>query len=346
VHGKRDIIHNMKEITCILPVAGIGKRLQPHTFTMPKVLLPVAGKPILGYLIEYIRNLGINRIVFITGHLGNKIVEFVQTKYRELDSVFVKQEEFLGLGYAISLAEEHVNGPVFINLGDTLIEADTRHLIKDGISWIALKEVDDPRRFGVAITDGTGIITKVIEKPQDFLSRQALCGVYFLNNSRLLFSCLKTLINTGKRTRNEFQLTDAIEMMIEKGEKILGIPAKIWFDCGKVETLLETNRYLLEKNRPSVPSLPTVVINEPAFIDPSAQLRNCVIGPFVSIGKNVSMSNVIVQNSIINDNANVKNIVLTDSVIGYSAFLAGNLQKINLGDASRISLMGEEDTFF
>lgn len=336
----------MEEITCILPVAGIGKRLQPHTFTLPKVLLPVAGKPILGYLIDYVRSLGINRIVFITGHLGNKIVEFVQNNYHEIDAIFVRQEEFLGLGYAISLAAQYVKGPVFINLGDTLVEADTRDLIKDGISWITLKQVDDPRRFGVAVTDGTGLITKVVEKPQSFVSNLALCGVYFFENSRLLFESLQALISQGKKTKNEFQLTDAIEMMIKKGEKIIGILASVWLDCGKPETLLETNRYLLEKNRPYVSSLPTVVINEPVFIDPSAQLRNCVVGPFVSIGKNVTMSNVIVQNSIINDNASVKNVVLTDSVIGYSAFLAGNLQKINLGDASQVSLMGEEESLF
>ncbi|MGC8805821.1 MAG: sugar phosphate nucleotidyltransferase, partial [Candidatus Ratteibacteria bacterium] len=245
-----------------------------------------------------------------------------------------------------SLAAEHVKGPVFINLGDTLIESDIKDLIEDGISWIALKEVKDPRRFGVAVTDGEGIITKVVEKPSEIISHHALCGVYFLSNSWLLFDCLKTLIRSGRKTRNEFQLTDAIQMMIERGEKILGIPARIWLDCGKLETLLETNRYLLEKYKPVIPTLPGVVINEPVFIDPSAQLRNCVIGPFVSIGKNVNMVNVIVQNSIINDNACIKNVVLTDSIIGYSAFLTGNLQKINLGDASQVSLMGEEETLF
>jgi len=336
----------MEQVTCILPVAGIGKRLQPHTFTIPKVLLPVAGKPILGYLIDYVKTLGIKRFVFITGHLGNKIVNYVREYYSDVEAIFVKQEEFIGLGYAISLAAEHVKGPVFINLGDTLIEADVKDLIEDGISWIALKEVKDPRRFGVAVTDGEGIITKVVEKPSEMISHHALCGVYFLNNSHLLFDCLKALISSGRKTRNEFQLTDAIQMMIEKGEKILGIPAKIWLDCGKLETLLETNRYLLEKHKPVIPSLPSVVINEPVFIDPSAQLRNCVIGPFVSIGKNVNMVNVIVQNSIINDNASIKNVVLTDSIIGYSAYLTGNLQKINLGDASQVSLMGEEEALF
>ncbi len=336
----------MNEISCILPVAGIGKRLQPHTFTIPKVLLPVAGKPILGYLIENVKDLGINRIVFIIGHLGNKIIEYVEKNHREIEAIYVKQEEFLGLCYAINLASEYVKGPVLINLGDTLVEADVKELIEDRISWIVLKEVEDPRRFGVAMLDGTGIITKVIEKPQVPVSKQALCGVYFFNNSHLLFQCLKDLIISGKKTNNEYQLTDAIEMMIEKGEKLIGITAKVWLDCGKIETLLETNRYLLEKNRPSIPVLPTVVINEPVYIHPSAHLRNCVIGPFVSIGKNVNMVNVIVQNSIINDDASVKNIVITDSVIGYSAYLKGNLQKINLGDASRISLTGEEDTFF
>ncbi|HOJ31223.1 MAG TPA: sugar phosphate nucleotidyltransferase [bacterium] len=336
----------MEQVTCILPVAGIGKRLQPHTFTIPKVLLPVAGKPILGYLIDYVKTLGINRFVFITGHLGNKIVDYVKIHHSDVEAIFVRQEEFIGLGYAISLAADHVNGPVFINLGDTLIESNAKDLIEDGISWIALKEVKDPRRFGVAVTDGEGVIKRVVEKPSEMISTQALCGVYFLNNSHLLFDCLKILISSGRKTRNEFQLTDAIQMMIEKGEKILGIPARIWLDCGKLETLLETNRYLLEKNKPFIPSLPSVVINEPVFIEPSAQLRNCVIGPYVSIGKNVNMVNVIVQNSIINDNASIKNVVLTDSIIGYSAYLTGNLQKINLGDASQVSLMGEEETLF
>jgi len=231
----------MNEITCILPVAGIGKRLQPHTFTMPKVLLPVAGKPILGYLLNYIKSLGIYRIVFIIGHLGDKIVDYVENFHPDIEGIFVKQEEFIGLGYSIFLAAEYVKGPVFINLGDTLIDADIKQLIRDFLSWIAVKEVKDPSRFGVAITDGEGIITKVIEKPLEIISHQALCGVYFFNNSRLLFDCLNELITSGKKTRNEFQLTDAIEMMINKGEKILAVPAKVWLDCGKVETLLQTN---------------------------------------------------------------------------------------------------------
>ncbi len=336
----------MKEISCILPVAGIGRRLQPHTFTIPKVLLPVAGKPILGYLLDYVKSLGIRRVVFIIGHLGDKIIDYVNGNHPDIDGIFVRQEEFLGLGYAISLAADYVEGPVFINLGDTIVETDVKQLVQDAVSWIAVKEVDDPRRFGVALTDGEGLITKVVEKPSEIISHHALCGVYFLSNSRLLFDCLKNLIVSEKKTRNEFQLTDAIGMMISKGEKILAIPAKVWLDCGKVETLLQTNRFLLEKYRPVIPSLPSVVINQPVFIDPSAQIRNCVVGPFVSVGKNVTMTNVIVQNSIINDNASVRNIVLTDSVIGYSALLSGNLQKINLGDASQVSLMGEEDALF
>ncbi|HOC02525.1 MAG TPA: sugar phosphate nucleotidyltransferase [Candidatus Ratteibacteria bacterium] len=336
----------MKEITCILPVAGIGKRLQPHTFTIPKVLFPVAGKPILGYLLDFVKSLGIYRVIFIIGHLGDKIIDYVNAYYPDIEGIFIKQEEFLGLGYAISLAADYVDGPVFINLGDTIIEADIKHLIQDDTSWIAVKEVDDPRRFGVVLTDGEGLVTKVVEKPTEVISRHALCGVYFFNNSRLLFNLLKDLIASGKKTRNEFQLTDAIGMMIEKGEKILAIPAKEWLDCGRVETLLQTNRFLLEKYKPSVFPIPSVVINHPVFIDPSAQLKNCVVGPFVSVGKNVIMSNVIVQNSIINDSSTVKNIVLTDSVIGYSAFLSGNLQKINLGDASQVSLMGEEEGLF
>jgi glucose-1-phosphate thymidylyltransferase len=333
----------MKNITCILPVAGMGKRLQPHTFTIPKVLLPVAGKPILGHLIEFIKSLEINTIIFVIGHLGEKIVNYIEKDFPEIESIFVKQKDFLGLGYAVSLTKKYVDSPVFINLGDTLIEADVKKYFLKNQSWLAVKKVDNPKRFGVAITNKAGLIQKVVEKPKEFVSDKAICGMYFFKNSRLLFQCLDELIKNDIKTAGEYQLTDAIQKMIEKKEKILAYEIDKWFDSGKIESLLETNHYFLEKNNSAYNKIPSVVINSPVYISQSARLENCVIGPYVSIGKDVSLSNVIVQNSIINDKAVVKNVVLQNSVIGYSAHLVGNLQAINLGDSSVVNLTGEEE---
>lgn len=334
----------MFEITCILPVAGIGKRLQPHTFTMPKVLLTVAGKPILGHLLEFLKGLGVNKIVFITGHLGEKVIKYVKSDFPELNSVFVEQKKFLGLGYAVYMAREHVSGPVLINLGDTLIEADVKKYIAAGKSWVGVKKVEDPRRFGVAVTDKSGVIKKVVEKPEKFVSDQAICGIYYFSDSSLLFESLGEIIKKEIKTANEYQLTDAIEKMIEKGNAVYAREVDGWFDSGKVETLLLTNRHLLEKNKPVNVPIPSVVINPPVYIAPGARLCNCVVGPYVSVGREVDMVNVIVQNSIINDGANVKNVVLKNSVIGYSASLTGNLQTINLSDVSTVNLTGEDNS--
>jgi len=336
----------MENITCILPVAGIGKRLQPHTFTIPKVLLPVAGKPILGHLIEFIRSLGMRNIVFIVGHLGDKVIKYVEEFYPDINGVFVEQKEFLGLGYAVYLAREYVSGPVFINLGDTLIEANIADAMKADEDWVGVHEVADPRRFGVAITGPDGWIKRLVEKPEVPVSNLALCGIYYVRESRLLFECLGRMTKNGNTTRNEFQLTDALQMMVEQGHPIRALMVEKWFDCGKVETLLATNRYLLEKYAPKQYVIASsVVINPPVSIDESARLKNCVIGPYASIGKDVEMVNVIAQNCIINDHARVKNVVISDSVIGYSATLVGNLQRINLGDASQVNPVGEEDIF-
>ncbi|MCL4376829.1 MAG: sugar phosphate nucleotidyltransferase [Actinobacteria bacterium] len=334
----------MGKIICILPVAGMGKRLQPHTFTIPKVLLPVGGKPILGHLIEFIKSLEIKTIIFVIGHLGEKIVNYVKKDFPEIDSIFVRQKDFLGLGYAISLTKKYVDSPVFINLGDTLIEADVKKYLSKNKSWVAVKKVNDPKRFGVAVIDKNGLIKKVVEKPKDFVSDKAICGMYFFKNSKLLFQCLDEIIKKDVKTAGEYQLTDAIQKMIEKGEKIFIYEIDKWFDSGKIESLLETNHYFLEKNKPSYNQVFSVVINPPVYISPDAELRNCVIGPYVSIGKGVSLSNVIVRNSIINDKAIIKNVVLQNSVIGYSAHLIGNLQAINLGDSSVVNLTGEEET--
>ncbi|MFA5645133.1 MAG: sugar phosphate nucleotidyltransferase [Candidatus Ratteibacteria bacterium] len=332
----------MKKTTAILPVAGIGRRLQPHTFTLPKVLLSVAGKPLLGHLIEFILGLGIEEIIFVTGHLGEKIVEYVRNSFPNVRGIFVEQKEFLGLGYAISLTKGITDGPILINLGDTLVEGDFQGMIGGNDHWVGVAEVNDPRRFGVAIEGEDGRVVRMIEKPSSFLSRLALCGIYYIAESALLYDCLDELISGNVQTAGEYQLTDALQKLVERKVFLRAHRVERWFDSGKVETLLATNRYLLEQSSAPLFSLPSVVMNPPVYISGEAHLQNCVVGPFVSIGKGVRMTNVIIENSIVNDHACLKNVVLSDSVIGFSSYFTGNLQKISLGDSSQVSLQGEE----
>ncbi len=323
------------EITAVIPAAGLGLRLRPLTLTMPKVLIPVAGKPILGYILDMVREMGIKKVVVIIGHIGAKIEEFVRTNY-DFDASFVEQKEFRGLGHAVNLAAGRVSGQVLIILGDTLIEGDIKRHIDAGYSWIGVKEVENPKRFGVVVEKSDGWIGKLVEKPGEPISRKAIVGIYYLRNSRLLFDSLADLIARDIRTQNEYQLTDALQLMLEKGEKIKSVDIDHWYDCGKVETLLSTNKHLLMKTDQSFRHAPSVVINTPVFIGKNVKMANCVVGPYVSIGNNVDLENVIIQNAIVNDEAVLKNLILTHSVVGQSAVMIGTQQKINLGDNSEI----------
>lgn len=320
-----------------MPAAGLGMRLRPHTFTLPKVLIPVGGKPILGYILDLIQDLGIKKVVFIIGHLGEKIQEFVQTDYH-FEARFVEQKEFSGLGYAVNLARDYVAGKVLIILGDTLIEGNVASYLKQDTNWLGVKEVENPERFGVVVESKDGWIEKLVEKPAAPISRKAIVGIYYLRNSRLLFDCLSDLIRENKRTRGEFQLTDGLELMIEKGEKIKAVGIENWYDCGKVETLLATNRHLLEKSGRTPLQIPSVVINYPVHLGKDGKLTNCVLGPYVSVGNNVELENVIIQDAIINDEAVIKNMILSRSIIGHRAVMIGKQEKINLGDNSEITI--------
>lgn len=336
-------MEKFSEITAIIPAAGLGKRLRPHTFTLPKVLIPVAGKPILGYILDSLKEIGIKKIVFIIGYLGEKIEEFVEKNYT-FESKFVEQKEFSGLGYAVNLAKRYANGPVLIILGDTVIEGNIVSYLKENCNWIGVKEVENPERFGIVVEGKDGWIEKLIEKPKDVISKKAIVGIYYLKNSGLLFDCLSEVISGNVKTKKEYQLTDGLQFMLNKGEKIKAVRIENWYDCGKVDTLLGTNRHLLKKLNPVIPRYLTgqVVIKEPVYIGKGVKISNCVIGPYVSVGNNAELENVIIEDSIINDEALIKNIILAHSIIGHSAVMVGRQQRINLGDNSEITIEGAQ----
>jgi glucose-1-phosphate thymidylyltransferase len=319
----------------IIPVAGIGSRLKPHTYSTPKVLLNVGGKPILGHILEKLSAENINKATFIIGHLGDMIKEYVLKEYPHIDSSFVEQESIEGLGHAIYTAIPTFDDKeIFIILGDTVFDVDLKDVFKNKVSSLGVKNVADPKRFGVAVMKN-GFIKTLIEKPQIHVSNLALVGLYYIANSDILIKSLNQLVKNDVRTKGELQLTDALQIMIDLGEKITTFPVEGWYDCGKPETLLSTNQYLLDL-KSVCKHYDNVVINHPVFIADDAQIENSVIGPYTTIDKGCKISECIIKNSIIGSKAIVSKIMLEDSLIGNNSIINGSLHKLNSGDSSEL----------
>ncbi len=319
----------------IIPVAGFGTRLKPHTYSLPKVLLNVGGKPILGHILQKLVEENIFKATFITGYLGDKVVEYVHSEYPQIKADFVEQDEMLGLGHAIYTAiPTFDDDELFIILGDTVFDVDLREVFKQTSSSIGVKKVKDPSRFGVAVMKN-GTISKLIEKPETPVSKLALVGLYYIRNTKLLKEALTELIAKEIKTKDEFQLTDALQLMINKGEKVTTFPVEGWYDCGKAETLLETNKFLLEKNHFEFKSENVVVI-PPVYVAKTATVENSVIGPYVTVSEDAVVKESIIKNSIINPGAYIEKSMLENSIIGNNALIKGNYKKLNAGDSSEI----------
>ncbi len=326
----------------VIPVAGMGTRLRPHTHTTPKVLIKVAGKTIIEHILDKIfqyKN-DINEVVFIVGYMREQIQEYLDKKYADkIKLSYVHQKEMLGVGHAISLTEPYVNNePVFIILGDTIFKAEFKNIIQSKNNYIGVKEVDDPRRFGVVFLNNDNSIKKFVEKPEHPESNLAMVGIYLIQNSELLFNKLNYLIKNNIRTKNEFQLTDALQLMIDEKERFEIFTIDKWLDCGKPETLLSTNRELLNDNNVHSNYDENVIIREPVSIGENTHIENSIIGPYVSIGENVTIKNSVITNSIVNDNASINKLLLTDSLVGRTAHVEGDYRKLNIGDSSEVKL--------
>ena len=319
----------------IIPVAGIGRRLRPHTHTAPKPLLHVAGKPILGHLLDELEDLKPEQVVFIIGHMGEQIIDYVKANY-EYEALFIEQTELLGLGYAVYLAlEETGDSDVLVLLGDTIITADLPSFVKAGPNVVGLCAVDDPSRFGIADIDG-GRITRLVEKPADPSSNMAVVGVYYFSETRALKHQLHTLIQKDITTRGEYQFTDALEAMIAAGHTLVPFEIDGWYDCGQKETLLATNRALLSR-APSALGIAGSVLIPPVYVAPDATVEQAIVGPYVSIGAGAVVHDCIVRNSIISAGAQVSDIVLEGSLIGTATEIRGHFKKFNVGDDSEVA---------
>jgi len=323
-------------VKVIIPLAGKGTRLRPHTHITPKPMLKIAGKPVIDYVMEDLQRLGnVEQVIYITGHLKEKVEEYARTKY-PFDAVFIEQKVQDGTAGAVALAREYVDQPVFIIFVDTIFDADLSVVNRtdaDGIIWV--KTVEDYQRFGVVVTDEDGNMTKIVEKPTTPISKRANIGLYYIRNWKLLYEGIDWTLRQPKN-KGEYYLTDAYQYMIDHGAKIKVIDVEWWYDAGEQGTLLETNRIMLEKGRARRPSSlpPDVRVIDPVYIEDDVVLSHATIGPNVAIGAGSRLDGSELRDTIIGSGSTVTNSSLTDSIIGDAAIVEGVRGQINVSDHS------------
>ena len=326
----------------IIPVAGAGTKLRPHTYTQPKALIPLAGKTVLGFIVDQLKQADITEYIFIVGYLGEKIQQYMKLKYPDLKTHYVFQQDRQGVGHAIRLTRELVgDDEVFVVLGDTIAEYDIKEVIDSPYSMLGVRKVDDPRDFGVAEVDDDDMITHVVEKPQMPKSNKALVGLYKIKESSMLFDCLESNMKQGLRSHGEYSLTDALDCMIKSGAKFKSFKVENWFDCGKMETLLESNATLLKKyggNTGKEHIFENTVVIPPVSVGAGCNIKNSIIGPDVTIGENTTISYSIIKDSIIGSYSNLFDIVLDNSLIGSDTGIIGESRTLNIGDNTEIDL--------
>jgi len=321
----------------IIPLAGKGTRLRPHTHVTPKPMMRVAGKPVMSYVLDELRNLGgIDEIIYITGHLKEKVEDFAR-KSLDIPSVFIEQKVQDGTAGAIALAGEHIDQPVLIIFVDTIFDADLSVINRteaDGIIWT--KEVEDYQRFGVVVTDADGNMTQIVEKPKTPISKRANIGLYYMKNWKLLFEGIQHVL-ASPPNQGEYYLTDAFQYMIDKGAKIQVIDVEGWYDAGKIETMLETNQTMLEKGRARKPEPAAgVTIVDPVYIEEGVTLRESTIGPNVSVGAGSVIEGSTVSHSILGTGARISRSKISNSLVGDDAILDGVIGEVTVGDHSEV----------
>ena len=331
----------------IVPMAGIGSRLRPHTLTIPKPLTLIAGKPIVQRLVEDIAkvlNQKVDEIAFV---IGPTFPADTETKLREIAKnlgtkcVVTVQEEALGTAHAIQCAKDSLNGPCVVAFADTLFKADfTLSTEADGAIWV--KQVDNPSSYGV-IKLKDGIITDFVEKPVEFVSDLAIIGIYYFKKGELLRKEIQYLLDNNITEKGEFQLTNALENMKQKGLKFIPGQVDEWMDCGNKEITVETNSRVLQFANKEGENLisSSVILNnseiiQPCYVGENVVLNNVILGPNVSIGTNCVVENSTISNSLIQTNTSVKNAKLDGAMIGNHVEYDGNFSSISIGDYSQL----------
>jgi glucose-1-phosphate thymidylyltransferase len=327
-------------VKVVIPLAGKGTRLRPHTHVTPKPLLRVADKPVMAYIFDDLKELGVEEAVFITGHLKEKVERYVREEYPEFTAHFIEQPEQNGTAGAVELARPFIDEDLLIIFVDTLFDADLA-IVKDlpddvaGVIWV--KEVEDYQRFGVVVTDEQGFMQRIIEKPKEPISRLANIGLYYIRDWRLLFEGIEHTMASPPGPSGEFFLTDAFQYMIDQGAKLRAVEVEGWYDAGKPETLLETNRHVLSTTRGKRPPEKTgVVVHDPVHIADGVELEEAEIGPNVTVSAGSKIRRSRLRDTIVGSGAEIEGCELRDSLIGDAATVRGVRGKVDLGDDSRV----------
>jgi glucose-1-phosphate thymidylyltransferase len=326
-------------IKIVIPMAGLGSRMRPLTWSRPKPLLLLAGKTVLDHALDQFTTLPGHKnaeyIFIISPNQGDQIQKHMSSNHPEKKVHYIVQEKMQGQSHAMLLAKEHLSGPVVVAFSDTLIETDLKSLWEedaDAIAWV--KPMEDPRRFGVAELNQQGLAIRLIEKPQDVKNNLVLVGFYYFREGKDLVNAIEEQIKRSAKLKGEYYLADAINIMLERGLKLKVRQTDVWLDAGIPSAVLETNRYLLEKGYDNSVAVvgEGVTLIQPVSIASGTEIKNSVIGPHVTIGKNCTIENVILRNSIVEAETSIRDMVIEGSLIGRNAMLQGKAEQFNIGD--------------
>ena len=326
----------------VIPLAGKGTRLRPHTYLTPKPLLRVGGKPVMSYILDDLQEMGIQEIVFIIGYLGDVVKDYMAAEYPKIRPEYVVQEVQDGTAGAVKLAEPFIHEEVLILFVDTLFDADLSMARKLDPEWAGViwaKEVEDYQRFGVIVTDENSAMTRIVEKPQEPISRLANIGLYYIRDHELLFDGIRHTLEQPPGPGGEFFLTDAFQYMVDHGSRLLTAPVEGWYDCGKPDTLLETNSHLLETSRGGVDSqggVESSQVRDPVRIEEGVTLQGSVVGPNVTLESGARVVNSTLQNCIVGPGTVIEDSTLQNSLIGGHAAIRGYRGRLNVMDHSEV----------
>jgi len=329
----------------IILLAGFGKRMRPHTWSRPKPILKVAGNTIVGHVIDIMAEILTDEVIFVVGYKGDQIERWIRQNYPELNAHFVVQEDPLGQAHAVWLCREYLDSsPVVVAFGDGVIKANYAAFPEqDADVVLSVQEIEDPRRFGVAVLNQDGFVTRFIEKPPTKEHKLAVAGITWFRSGNQLLQALDTIIQKGRQTLGEYFMADAYELLLEQGAKLRTMELEQWADAGTPESLLSTNARLLSVGYSSEDALERgfsegFAVIPPVYIHPTAKIEASVLGPYVSIDAEAKISNSVVRDSIIDTGAVIKDCVLAHALIGENARVTGQARTLFIGDNASVEL--------